>query len=94
MAKVTIKGSAKNIAKLLGGQRTLYMHTLDGWPASFFKGEGVLFCNRITIASSLRQIRVEQDESQRIRTHKGITGKERYGYKLIVIPPSTSGAGK
>ena len=91
MAKVTITGKAKNIAKMLGGQRTYYMHILDGWPASFYKGQGVLFSGKITLAHSLNQIRREQAESRRIRLKKGLHEAERYGYKLIVVPPSTRG---
>jgi hypothetical protein len=82
MAKVTIKGKVKNVAKALGSGKTYYLHTLDGWPASFFRGEGILFCSRITLATSLRQIRREQNESRRIRPNE----PERYGYKLCVTP--------
>lgn len=86
MAKVTIKGKAKNIAKALGSGRTYYLHTLDNMPAAFYKGQGVLFSGRIALASSLRQIRLEQQESRRIRVRKGMLETERYGYRIVVTP--------
>lgn len=89
MAKVTIRGKAKNVAKALGAGKSYYLHTLDGWPASFYKGEGVLFSGRIKLATSLRQIQREQQESRRIRVARGMWEQERYGYKIVVTPTST-----
>ena len=85
MTKVTIKGTAKNISKLLAGP--FYIHTLDSIPASFFKGQGVLYSGRITAVRSLRQLRREQQEDRRIRTKRGIADTGRYGYRLVMISP-------
>lgn len=66
--------------------KNYYMHTIDAFPASFYKGQGVLFSSYVVLATSLRQIRSEQAESRRIRVKKGWNDSMNYGYKRVVLP--------
>lgn len=62
----------------------LYMHTLDGQPASFYPRDGVCFTSkRIRLATSLRQIRREQAECRKLCAGKWGIGEWRYGYVTI-----------
>lgn len=59
---------------------TLYMHTLNDMPASFFTRSGVCFTNkRIRLATSLRQIRREQKLSREIHFPDNF----KYGYVTV-----------
>ena len=65
----------------------LYMHTLDGQPASYFLGSGVCFTNKsIKLATSLRQIRREQKITQDDRRRNNLPDEFRYGYVTIRSP--------
>lgn len=63
---------------------TLYMHTLDGKPASYYEKDGVCFTiRRIRLAKSLRQIRREQEACKRRRAADGLPNDYRYGYATV-----------
>jgi hypothetical protein len=65
---------------------TLYMHTLDGKPASYFERDGVCFTNRrIKLAKSLRQIRREQAAGRKRREDAGLTNDFTYGYATVSV---------
>lgn len=63
---------------------TYYLHTLNGLPAVYIKGQGICFAsfygppNRL--ARSLKQIRQEQRESGQRDMEMGQTGEFKYGY--------------
>lgn len=63
---------------------TLYMHTLDGKPASYYPKDGVCFASRkITLVKSLRQIRREQHRCKTMRT--GHDNAFKYDYVTVRI---------
>lgn len=66
---------------------TYYLHTLDGMPAVFVPNVGVCFATFYgppnKLARSLKQIRKEQKESQRIRKGDGIDTPFQYGYRRV-----------
>lgn len=74
--------------------KTLYMHTLDGQPASFDGKDYIYFASRrapAMLVPSLRQIRREQQkEIARIVSDKGVLGGaailERLDYIRVEIP--------
>lgn len=75
--------------------RTMYMHTLDGKPASY-SGHGspyVYFVggrNRVKLVPSLRQIEREQRaacvEAVRDPSQHEWADPKRYGYVLVEVP--------
>lgn len=68
----------------------LYMHTLDGRPASYTERCGICFeTRRIRLATSLRQIRREQAIDKKRRIEEGFLNETtKYGY-ATVAPSST-----
>ena len=66
---------------------TMYLHTMDGLPASFLQGEGrIMFGNKHRLARSLRQIRREQRISRESDEANGCLGHFRYSYTLVEVP--------
>lgn len=66
---------------------TLYMHTLDGQPACFYRNNGICFAHKgIKLATSLRQIRREQAEDFRIRAGYVSGSNFKHGYVTIASP--------
>ena len=70
--------------------KNYYMHMLDSYPASFYRGQGVLFGVPIVLATSLRQLRREQRESRAIFARKGVAETVKYGYRRVIVPTSTT----
>lgn len=70
--------------------KNFYMHTLDGRPASFYKGQGVLYTGTVELATSLRQIRAEQRESRAIFARRKMIENVTYGYVRVVPVDRTS----
>lgn len=77
--------------------RTMYMHTLDGEPASYEEcSDGsphIYFVggrNKVKLATSLRQIRREQEASMEAARESQYgtewADSERYGYVLVEVP--------
>lgn len=65
---------------------TMYMHTLEGQPASFYKGNGVCFAHkRIRLATSLRQIRREQAACRAMREKEKTRNDFKYGYVTVNV---------
>ena len=65
---------------------TLYMHTLDGMPASYYERDGVCFTTKqIRLAKSVRQIRREQKVCKERRAAEGNIDNFRYGYATVVV---------
>ena len=68
--------------------KLLYMHTLEGRPASYSERCGLCFeTKRIQLAASLRQIRSEQAADKRRRIEEGFLNEEaKYGYATVARP--------
>lgn len=68
--------------------RTYYLHTLDGRPAAFFPGDGICFMNFYGKANplcrSLKEIRQQQKESERIRCD--CPDGAQLGYRRVSLP--------
>lgn len=69
--------------------RTLYMHTLDGQPAQYEKGQQIRFAPKSVtrFATSLAQIRSEQKASDAWRAGLGLAGSFRAGHVCIRVSP-------
>ena len=75
--------------------RTMYMHTLDGKPASYDTrfGSYLYFVsgrNRVKLVPTLKQIRDEQFQAQTAASAYPSTDEwsdpSRYGYVLVEVP--------
>lgn len=81
--------------------RTMYMHTLDGEPATFERHEraGIAWLglvggrNKVKLAGSLSQIRTEWNEAAQTAAeedpgnpHAGVWYVRRCGYVLVEVP--------
>jgi hypothetical protein len=71
MAKVTIKGDAKKIVKMLG-RRTYWMHTIDGRPAAFDGYQICYWWPGAKLATSLKQIKRECVLTEKWRLRMGL----------------------
>ena len=68
----------------------LYMHTLDGRPASYTERCGLCYERKgIRLATSLRQIRREQATDKRRRIGEGFLNETTYGYVTVLSSAST-----
>lgn len=68
--------------------KTLYMHTLDGQPAQYVPGSQVTFAPRTVnrFATSLAQIRREQQQSEDWRTRHGMSaGGFVHGHRCLRV---------
>jgi hypothetical protein len=65
-------------------KRTYYLHTINGQPGQYVKGQGVCYASFFgrpnPLAASLAQIRREQRESGVRDQENGQTGQFKYGY--------------
>lgn len=67
------------------------MHTVAGIPAMYHQGEQICFANGIrgsaailSLASDLKQIKLEQKLSKKWRKKMGFTDYDHYGYVRIL----------
>lgn len=69
---------------------TYYLHTLDGRPACFVPGQGICFIMKYDrnpiVATSLKQIRKEQRDDDKIRAHLCAGVPFKRGYVRICTP--------
>jgi hypothetical protein len=76
--------------------RTMYMHTIDGKPASYDEpwGRPYLYFaggrsrrSRAKLVPTLTQLRHEQIAAAQVRIAEGLTDdRARYGYVLVEVP--------
>jgi hypothetical protein len=72
--------------------RTMYMHTLDGQPATYAIGHDgkpylyfVVGRNRAALVDSLRHLRMQQRWCRTVEMRDGLSATE-YGYVLVQVP--------
>lgn len=79
--------------------RTMYMHTIEGKPATFTNADGqIVYADvrphwldrptRVTLRASVRQIKRDQQRSIANRQSWGMKDEDgsRYGYVLVEVP--------
>lgn len=67
----------------------LYMHTLDGEPATYCKRYGIYRGTRIKLATSLRQVRREKKATELLDLKNGESPEFHYGYVTVRVPAPT-----
>jgi len=74
--------------------RTMFMHTIDGKPADYERGEQITFASPgryarrgIVLVPSIKQIRAEENASRQWRIARGcaVAGWD-YGYVRVEVP--------
>lgn len=66
--------------------RTMYMHTIDGWPAKFTGREIIGAGKRVKLASSLKQIREEQARDAATMARRAWSPQYALGYVRVEVP--------
>jgi hypothetical protein len=87
-----VSAARKKVAK--GARRTMYMHTLNGKPASYSPGAQISFTTTgryarkgVRLAASVAEIKEQRKASDAWRAKKGFrTDLFTYSYVLVEVP--------